>query len=125
MHAIDALLLAIVASTPLLLAVEGEVIVQRSGIINLGIEGMMLAAALAAALTTQLTGSIAAGFAGGIAGAILIAAIFGVFAIGLRVDEIVTGTAICLLSLGAPGFMYREIRSLFALAIPHLGSGSV
>ena len=70
MHAIDALLLAIVASTPLLLAVEGEVIVQRSGIINLGIEGMMLAAAMAAALTTQLTGSIGAGFAGSIGGAV-------------------------------------------------------
>src|SRR2546430_13715353 len=120
MHAIDALLLAIVASTPLLLAVEGEVIVQRSGIINLGIEGMMLAAAMAAALTTQLTGNIAAGFAGGIAGAVVMAAIFGVFAIVLRVDQIVTGTAINLLSLGATGFMYREMQAIFARPIPRL-----
>ena len=47
-HFIDPLLLAIIASTPLLLAVEGEVLVQRSGIINLGIEGMMLTAAMIA-----------------------------------------------------------------------------
>lgn len=125
MHAIDALLLAIVASTPLLLAVEGEVIVQRSGIINLGIEGMMLAAAMAAAIGAQLTGSIAAGFAAGIVGAILMAAIFGVFAIVLRVDQIVTGTAINLLAVGATGFIYREMQEVFAKPIRHLENNLV
>jgi general nucleoside transport system permease protein len=120
MHVIDALLLAIVASTPLLLAVEGEVIVQRSGIINLGIEGMMLAAAMAASVAAQLTGSLAAGFAAGVLGAVVMAAIFGAFAIVLRVDQIVTGTAINLLALGATGFIYREMRATFARPIPHL-----
>ena len=120
MHVIDALLLAIVASTPLLLAVEGEVIVQRSGIINLGIEGMMLAAAMAASVVAQSTGSIAMGFAAGIAGAIGMAAIFGVFAIVLRVDQIVTGTAINLLALGATGFVYREMQTVFGRPVPHL-----
>ena len=120
MHVIDALLLAIVASTPLLLAVEGEVIVQRSGIINLGIEGMMLAAAMAASVGAQSTGSIAMGFAAGVAGAIGMAAIFGVFAIVLRVDQIVTGTAINLLALGATGFVYREMQTVFGRPVPHL-----
>ena len=94
--------LAIIASVPLLLAVEGELVLQRSGIINLGIEGMLLAAAFGAALTKSV--------AGGIAGAAIVALIFGVLAISLRADQIVTGTAINLLVLGATGFAYRELR---------------
>jgi len=112
MHAIDSVLLAITASTPLLLAVEGEVVVQRSGMINLGIEGMMLAAAMTSTLTRS--------FLGGIIGAATMAAIFGVFAIVLRADQIVTGTAINLLSLGLTGFTYREMQDVLARPIPHL-----
>lgn len=105
----DAIPLAIVASTPLLLAVQGELVVQRTGIINLGIEGMMLAAALSAVLAAQVTSSVAIGFAGGVAGALAVAALFGFFAIALRADQIVTGTAINLLALGLTSFIYREV----------------
>jgi len=94
--------LAIVASVPLLLAVQGELVVQRSGMINLGIEGMLLAAAFGASLTSSV--------AGGLAGAALVALIFGLFVIQLRADQIVTGTAINLLVAGATGFAYRELR---------------
>ena len=112
MHVIDALLLAIIASTPLLLAVEGEVLVQRAGIINLGIEGMMLTAAMTSLL-------IAPGFAGGIVGAAAMAALFGLFAIVFRADQIVTGTAVNFLALGLTGFIYREMQEKFAPAIAH------
>ena len=125
MHVIDPLLLAIVASTPLLLAVEGEVIVQRGGIINLSIEGMMLAAAMTSVVFVQLTGSLTAGFAGGIAGAAAMAALFGVFAIVFRADQIVTGTAINLLALGLTGFIYRQMQETFARPIPHLDRNGV
>ncbi len=108
--AANALPLAIVASTPLLLAVLGELVVQRSGIINLGIEGMMLVAALTAALTAHATSSIALGFLGGVAGAALVALLFGFFTIALRADQIVTGTAVNLFALGATSFAWRELR---------------
>src|SRR6185369_4330275 len=101
--------IAIVASTPLLLAVEGELVVQRSGIINLGIEGMMLTAAMTAVIAQQATGSVVAGFAGGILGAAIIAALFGAFAIRYRADQIVTGTAINLLAAGVTGFVYQAL----------------
>lgn len=116
---LQAIPLAVVASVPLLFAVQGEIVVQRSGIINLGIEGMMLAAAMASVIAAQSSGSIALGFAGGIAGALLVAAIFGFFTIRLRSDPIVTGTAINLLALGATGFVYHELREspLFAKAV--------
>ncbi|HVS32124.1 MAG TPA: ABC transporter permease [Thermoanaerobaculia bacterium] len=92
--------LAIVAATPLLLTVQGELIVQRSGTINLGVEGMLLAAAFGAASTSSI--------AGGVAGAAVVALIFGVLTIQVRADQIVTGTAINLLVLGLTGFLYRE-----------------
>ena len=109
---LDALPLAIVASIPLLLAVEGELFVQRGGMINLGIEGMMLTAALTAVFAAQTTNSVLIGFAGGIAGALAIAALFALFAVVLRADQIVTGTAINLLALGMTSFVYRELQSL-------------
>jgi ABC-type uncharacterized transport system permease subunit len=116
-HVIDSLLLAIVASTPLLLAVEGEVLLQRGGIINLGIEGMMLTAAMTSVILAQLTSSLAAGFIGGIAGAGAMAALFGLFAIASKADQIVTGTAINLLAVGLTGFVYREVQT-FQRAVP-------
>jgi ABC-type uncharacterized transport system permease subunit len=123
---VDALLssipLAVVASTPLLLAVEGELVVERGGIINLGIEGMMLTGAMTAVLAAQRTHSVAIGFAGGIAGALVIGALFGLFAIALNADQIVTGTAINLLAAGATGFVYHEMQqnALFVQPVPHL-----
>jgi len=107
----QALPLAVVASTPLLLAVEGETVVERSGIINLGIEGMMLTAAMTAVVAAQVTGSATMGFAGGIAGALLIGAIFGVFVI----------------ALGLTGFAWRELerRPLFMRNVPHIAHDAI
>jgi len=116
------ILIAITAATPLLLAVLGETIVQRGGIINLGIEGMMLTAAMTAVLAAQGSHSVAIGFLGGIAGAAAMGALFGVFAIELHADQIVTGTAINLLALGVTGFVYRELEqsAVFVHAVPRL-----
>jgi len=121
--------LALIASVPLLLAVEGELVAERAGMINLGIEGMMLFASMTAVYAAQLTGGIAGGIAGsiagGIAGAALIALVFGAFAIHLRADQIVTGTAINLLALGITGFVYRELNETFTRAVPHIESNAI
>ena len=124
---LEAIPLGIVAATPLLLAVEGELAVQRSGIINLGIEGMMLVAAMTSVLTAQLTHSMFAGFAGGIAGAGIIAVIFGALVINLRADQIVTGTAIDLFALGITSFVYREMQegAIFVQSVPQLHTDAV
>jgi len=117
--------LALVASVPLLLGVEGELVAERAGMINLGIEGMMLVASMTAVYAAQVSGSIAMGIAGGIAGALLVALIFGAFAIHLRADQIVTGTAINLLALGVTGFVYREMNETFTRAVPHIESNAI
>jgi ABC-type uncharacterized transport system permease subunit len=120
---LQSLPLAIVASVPLLLAVQGELVAERAGMINLGIEGMMLTAAMTAVFAAQTTGSLSLGLLGGVAGAAVVAAIFGFFSIHLKVDQIVTGTAINLLALGVTGFVYREMQQtqIFVRPIPHLG----
>jgi ABC-type uncharacterized transport system permease subunit len=114
----DALVLAIVASTPLILAVLGELVTQRSGMINLSVEAMMLCGAMAAVIAAQLSGSMIGGFAGGIAGAAAAAALFGFFAIARRADQIVTGTAINLLAVGITSFIYRELQLTFFSSAP-------
>jgi len=119
-HALlSAIPLAIVASTPLLLAVLGELVVERAGMINLGIEGMMLTAAMTAVIAAQLTHSIALGFLAGILGAAIVGALFGLFAIRYAVDQIVTGTAIVLLAQGMTGYVYREL-DLFYQPVPRM-----
>lgn len=117
---VDLIPLAIVAATPLLLAVQGELVVQRSGIINLGIEGMMLVAAMTSVIAAQTSHSVFVGFVGGIAGAALIATIFGFFAIVLKTDQIVTGTAINFLAVGGTSFVYRELQqgAFFVQSVP-------
>jgi simple sugar transport system permease protein len=120
---LSAIPLAIVAATPLLLAVLGELVVERAGMINLGIEGMMLTAAMTAVITAQLTHSIVLGFFGGVAGAALVGALFGLFALRFGADQIVTGTAIVLLAQGLTGFVYRELQQndIFNQPIPRIG----
>lgn len=119
---VSSLPLAILTATPLLLAVQGELVVQRSGIINLGIEGMMLVAAMTAVLVAQVTKSVTLGFAGGVIGAALVAIVFGFFVIVLKSDQIVTGTAINLLAAGATSFVYRELQqgAIFVQSVPQV-----
>ena len=72
------------ASTPLLLAALGILVAERSGVLNLGVEGIMLMAAIAGYMATVETGSFAVGFIAAVAVGILFALFFAIFAVGLR-----------------------------------------
>jgi len=106
-------------ATPLALAAIGETVVERAGIINISLEGIILGGAFGA-----LIGATHAGLAGGYGVAILFgvafAAPFALFAVWLRADQIITGTAIMLLSVGLTGTLYRAIYGATgaALSIP-------
>ncbi|MEO7711357.1 MAG: ABC transporter permease [Gemmatimonadaceae bacterium] len=95
-------------ATPLALAALGEVLVERVGIINIGLEGAILAGAFGA-LVGATAGGLAAGYVAAVGGGLLIGAVFAVCVIGLRTDQIITGTAITLLSVGATGTLYRAL----------------
>ena len=109
----DALLLltgflaaAVRISTPLLLAATGEMLNERAGIINLGIEGAMLAGALASAVGAASHGPWAGVFLAVVAG-VAVAGLFSAVAIGARADQIITGTAVTLAAVGLTGTIYR------------------
>jgi general nucleoside transport system permease protein len=114
---------AVRVATPLLFAATGETVTERSGVINLGLEGMMLAGALAAAL-----GAAAWGPWGGLGCALLagmaLAAVFAVLVVGVRSDQIITGTAITLAGVGLTGTIYRRAFGAegVGLAIPTFSS---
>ena len=92
-------------STPLILAALGGLFSERSGVINIALEGMMLAGAFTAAAVTYATGSPYVGLVGGIMAGMLIAAIHAVACIRYQADQVVTGTAINILMLGMPAFL--------------------
>ncbi len=97
---------AVRVATPLALAALGETVSERGGVLNLGIEGAMLAGALAAAV-----GAVSFGVAGGVVVAILAgvatSAIVAAVAIGARADQIITGTAVTLGMIGLTGLLAR------------------
>ena len=92
-------------ATPLALAALGEVLVERAGLINIGLEGAILAGAFGA-LVGATGGGVAAGYAGAVIGGLLVSALFAILVIALRADQIITGTALTLLSVGATGTLY-------------------
>lgn len=94
-------------ATPLLFAATGETVTERSGIINLGIEGIMLTGALAAALGATAWGAWA-GLGSAFLAGMLLAAVFALIAIGARADQIIAGTAITLAAVGLTGTIYRQ-----------------
>jgi simple sugar transport system permease protein len=92
-------------STPLILAALGGLFSERSGVINIALEGLMLAGAFTAAAVTYATGSPWIGLLGGMVAGLAIAAIHAVACIRFRADQVVTGTAINILMIGVPGFL--------------------
>lgn len=106
-------------ATPLALAALGELLVERAGLINIGLEGAILAGAFGA-LAGVTAGGVSGGYAGAMAGGLIVASLFALCVVALRADQIVTGTALTLLSLGATGTLYRAVygSSGVALTLP-------
>ena len=79
-------------ATPLAYAALGESVSERAGVINIGLEGSIIAGALGATIAAGALG-VGGGFAAGAVAGLLVAALFALFAVGLRADQIITGTA--------------------------------
>ncbi|WBU57276.1 ABC transporter permease [Paracoccus sediminicola] len=88
------------AATPLLFAALGELIVERSGVLNLGVEGMMIAGALAGFAAADATGNPLLGFAVAALGGAALSLIFGVLTQFLLTNHVATGLALTLFGLG-------------------------
>ena len=95
-------------ATPLALAALGEVLVERTGLINIGLEGAILAGAFGA-LVGATAGGLGMGYAGGAGAGLLVGALFALCVVALKADQIITGTALTLLAVGATGTLYRAM----------------
>jgi simple sugar transport system permease protein len=105
-----ALLAATIAlATPLLFAALGELIGERAGVLNVGVEGLMLTGAFAGMVGSHLTGSPSAGMLAAAVAAVAVGAIFAVWVVTLDVDQVVAGVAVNLLAAGATGVLYRAL----------------
>jgi simple sugar transport system permease protein len=106
---ITALLSAgLIAAIPLLLAALGETFVERAGLLNLGLEGMLLSGAFAGFYVALNIQSMVAGLVAGAAVGLLLGLLFGLLAISLRVNQVIIGLGMTLLAEGATGFLFRD-----------------
>ncbi|MEP6923742.1 MAG: ABC transporter permease, partial [Pyrinomonadaceae bacterium] len=93
---------AIRLSTPLIFAALGGLYSERSGIINIALEGLMLGGAFTAAAVTVTTGSYVLGITAGVLAGVALAMVHAVATIRFQADQVVSGTAINILMLGLP-----------------------
>ena len=106
---LEAIILSVIAaSTPLLLAATGELVVERSGVLNLGVEGMMIVGA-------------ACGFAGAyMSGSTVVGALCGILTLGLAVNQVATGLALTILGVGLSGLIGKGFVGEKIVLVQHL-----
>lgn len=127
MTGLEAVILTIItASTPLLLAAIGELVVERSGVLNLGVEGMMVVGAVCGFVAAYTTGSAALGVLAGILAGMAMALLFGFLTQTLATNQVASGLALTLLGLGLSGLIGESFTGLpgvklQAIDIPVLG----
>jgi len=99
----------LIAAVPLILGGMGGLLCERSGVVNVAIEGQLLGAAFAGALVASLAKNDAIGIVGAVVAGGLIGALLAVFAIKYLVNQVVLGVVINLLVLGLTGFIYDAL----------------
>lgn len=107
----------LVAGVPLIFASLGELIAEESGVLNVGLEGMMLSGAFVGFLATLATGDLWLGLAAGALTGVLVSLVVVVFCIRLGLDQIVVGVAIVLTAEGATAVLHS---TFFGTSYPRL-----
>ncbi|MCC7229605.1 MAG: ABC transporter permease [Fimbriimonadaceae bacterium] len=102
------LIIVLLFTAPMALAALGELVGQKAGVINIGLEGTMLTGAFFAMLAAHSTGNPWLGLAAGTFAGVCLTVIGGIFSVGLAADQVVVGTAINLLSMGLTSFLFRS-----------------
>ncbi|SNT39185.1 simple sugar transport system permease protein [Tardiphaga sp. OK246] len=126
MELLEAIILAVLAaSTPLLLAASGELLVERAGVLNLGVEGMMIVGAACGFAGAWATGSTFIGALCGIFAGVALSLVFALMTLGLAVNQVATGLALTILGIGVSGligagFVGERIATAPRLYIPGL-----
>jgi len=109
-----------IASTPLVLAAIGELVVEKAGVLNLGVEGMMICGAIFGFMAAVESGSPVLGFIAALVGGALIALIFGVLTQYLLSNQVATGLALTLFGLGFSALLGHKYSGLKPPTSPRL-----
>ncbi|MBK9114806.1 MAG: ABC transporter permease [Betaproteobacteria bacterium] len=122
-HAVQLLLLTLAAGTPLVYAALGELVTEKSGVLNLGVEGMMLVGAVVAFIVAATTKSPWLGVAAGMLAGAALALVFAVVTLTLQANQVASGLALSLFGVGLSAFVGLEyvsvvIEPIKPLAIP-------
>jgi len=102
---IQLVVLTLAAGTPLVIAALGELVVERSGVLNLGVEGMMLIGAVAAFIAAVQSHAVWLGVAAGIGAGAAMALLFGVITLTLKANQVASGLALSLFGVGLSAFV--------------------
>lgn len=100
---------AIALAVPLVFGALGGVLGERAGVVNIAIDGQLLAGAFAAALVASLTGVTWAGLAGAMLAGTLVALILGLFAISYYVEQVIVGVVLNVLVIGTTSFLFTQV----------------
>ncbi|TYO89501.1 ABC transporter permease [Oceanicella actignis] len=110
----------IVAATPLLFAALGELVVEKSGVLNLGVEGMMIVGAIAGFAAAVETGSPLLGVVASAAAGATLSAVFAFFALILMANQVATGLALTMFGLGLAAMLGQPYSGMPAPEFPAL-----
>ncbi|WP_348700391.1 ABC transporter permease [Duganella fentianensis] len=108
------------AATPLVVASMGELVTERSGVLNLGMEGMMLVGAVVGFGVTLTTGQMSLGLLAAMLAGMAMALIFGFLVLTLQTNQVATGLALTLFGIGLSAFMGRGLVGQTVAPMPHL-----
>jgi general nucleoside transport system permease protein len=103
---------AIAAGTPLVFAALGELVTEKSGVLNLGVEGMMLVGAIAGFATASVTGNLWLGTVAGMAAGAAMSGIFAVLTLNLMANQVASGLALTLFGIGLSAFEGKPFESV-------------
>lgn len=111
-------LTVISAATPLVYAAIGELVVEKSGVLNLGVEGMMLAGAVGGFAIAHVTGSAVMGVIAGVAAGMVLALIFAFLTLNLRASQVATGLALTIFGIGLSALLGQPLVGIAYEGLP-------
>jgi general nucleoside transport system permease protein len=114
------LISVMIAATPLVLAATGELVAERAGVLNLGVEGMMVIGALAAFAALIKTGSLVVAVLAATCAGVSMAALFGLITLSLRANQVAAGLALSMFGLGLSALWGQGYSGLSAAPFPRL-----
>lgn len=116
-------LMTLGAGTPLIFAALGELVTEKSGVLNLGVEGMMLVGAITAFITTSASGSLWLGVAAGCLAGAAMALVFGFLTLTLKANQVAAGLALAIFGAGVSAFLGKNHVGV-ALKVGQAGPGA-